>query len=186
MLQYMLLPRLDALSELQWCRPEAKDYDRFLKNIEHMFAFYDAAGYNYSTRIREVHARVYKTGNHFEIDLTTSGRAPVYYTTDGSEPVVQSADGNSSVSETAVRYDGTPSPIAHACTFRASVIRNDGIHTRQIVFHENKAFGREVSFGEPPHPTYTFDAATGLTDGIAGDPAVRRRKSGTDGRSRWT
>lgn len=27
-----------------------------------------------------------------------------------------------------------------------------------------------MSFGEPPHPTYTFDAATGLTDGIAGDP----------------
>ena len=168
-LQYMLLPRLDALSELQWCRPEAKDYDRFLKNIEQMFAIYDAAGYNYSTRSREVHARVYKTGKHFEIDLTTSGGAPVYYTTDGSEPVVQSADGPA-VSETAVRYDGTPVAITHACTFRASVVRNDGIHTRQIVFHENKAFGREVSFGEPPHPTYTFDAATGLTDGIAGDP----------------
>lgn len=170
-LQYMLLPRLDALSELQWCRPETKDYNRFLRNIEHMFDLYDAAGYNYSTRIREVCTRIGKIGNHFEINLSTSGEAPIYYTTDGSEPVVFSANGHPAVSETAVRHDGTPVTITHACTFRTSAVRDNEIHTRQIVFHENKAFGRNVSFGEPPHPSYTFDAATGLTDGIAGDPS---------------
>lgn len=176
-LQYMLLPRLDALSELQWCRPGVKDYDRFLRNIEHMFDLYDAAGYDYSTRIREVHARICKTGNHFEIELSTSGGAPIYYTTDGSKPIVQSAaDGQTAVSETAVLYS-RPIAITQPCTFRASVARDGGIYTRQIVFHENKAFGRNVSFGEPPHPSYTFDAATGLTDGIAGDPASPASRS---------
>jgi hexosaminidase len=48
-LEYMLLPRLDALSELQWCQPEAKDFARFKKSlVEHQFAIYDKLGYTYS------------------------------------------------------------------------------------------------------------------------------------------
>lgn len=33
-LEYMLLPRMLALSEVQWCSPEKKDYMRFLKDLE--------------------------------------------------------------------------------------------------------------------------------------------------------
>jgi hexosaminidase len=46
-LEYMLLPRMSALSEVQWCEGEAKDYERFLENLKSMLRIYDALGYNY-------------------------------------------------------------------------------------------------------------------------------------------
>ena len=47
-LEYMLLPRLMALSEVQWCSPENKDYDRFIKDLEkHELPILELLGYNY-------------------------------------------------------------------------------------------------------------------------------------------
>ena len=47
-LEYMLLPRMCALSEVQWCRPENKDFDRFKASLAHTFDIYDAMGLTYS------------------------------------------------------------------------------------------------------------------------------------------
>ena len=44
---YMLLPRLDALSEVQWCRPDQKNYEDFLKRLPHLKQLYDRIGVNY-------------------------------------------------------------------------------------------------------------------------------------------
>ncbi len=47
-LHYMLLPRMLALSEVQWCRPENKDYAGFLTKLsEHEFRVLETLGYNY-------------------------------------------------------------------------------------------------------------------------------------------
>ena len=44
----MLLPRMCALSEVQWCAADAKDYQRFLQSLDHTFEILDAMGLNYS------------------------------------------------------------------------------------------------------------------------------------------
>ncbi len=44
---YMLLPRLDAISEVQWCKPERKDFEDFKQRLEHQKAVYDKLGVNY-------------------------------------------------------------------------------------------------------------------------------------------
>ena len=46
-LEYMLLPRLCALSEIQWCPRGSKDFDRFAESLNHQFAILDAMGYTY-------------------------------------------------------------------------------------------------------------------------------------------
>jgi len=47
-LEYMLLPRMLALSEVQWCRPEHRDPARFLQALrEHEFPVLDLLGYHY-------------------------------------------------------------------------------------------------------------------------------------------
>jgi len=47
-LQYMLLPRLFALSEVQWCMSETKDYGRFMETLrEKSLKMLDILGYNY-------------------------------------------------------------------------------------------------------------------------------------------
>lgn len=50
-LEYMLLPRMSALSEIQWCEPENKNYERFIDNMDNMAEIYDILGYNYAKHI---------------------------------------------------------------------------------------------------------------------------------------
>ena len=44
---YMLLPRLDAISEVQWCRPEQKDFENFKSCLPRMKQLYDLMGVTY-------------------------------------------------------------------------------------------------------------------------------------------
>ena len=47
-LEYMLLPRMNALSEVQWCVSENKDIERFKAAMEaESFKIFDILGYNY-------------------------------------------------------------------------------------------------------------------------------------------
>ena len=48
---YMLLPRLDAISEVQWCRPDQKDYEGFKTRLPHMLKLYDKLGINYCHQV---------------------------------------------------------------------------------------------------------------------------------------
>lgn len=49
--QYMFLPRAAALAEIQWLKPESKNYDSFLRRLEHMKEFYRLYGYRYCDKI---------------------------------------------------------------------------------------------------------------------------------------
>ena len=44
---YMLLPRLDAISEVQWCRPDQKDFENFKARLPRMKQLYDRMGVTY-------------------------------------------------------------------------------------------------------------------------------------------
>ena len=44
---YMLLPRLDAISEVQWCRSDQKDFEDFKTRLPRMKQLYDRMGVNY-------------------------------------------------------------------------------------------------------------------------------------------
>ena len=48
--QYMALPRMAALSEVQWCQQEARDYDNFLERLPWLTALYRTCGYNYRNK----------------------------------------------------------------------------------------------------------------------------------------
>ncbi|MBO4625336.1 MAG: beta-N-acetylhexosaminidase [Bacteroidales bacterium] len=51
-LEYMLLPRMCALSEVQWCAADKKDYVRFNASLDHAFAMFDEMGLNYCMDVR--------------------------------------------------------------------------------------------------------------------------------------
>ena len=47
-LEYMLLPRMCALAEIQWCPQGSKDFDRFSSSMRNeSFKIFDTLGYNY-------------------------------------------------------------------------------------------------------------------------------------------
>lgn len=49
--QYMELPRLAAMSEVQWLQADSRDYPDFLTRLARLTALYDRLGYNYATHV---------------------------------------------------------------------------------------------------------------------------------------
>ena len=48
---YMLLPRLDAISEVQWMQADRKDYEAFKARLPRMLKLYDKLGYRYCRKM---------------------------------------------------------------------------------------------------------------------------------------
>ena len=49
--QYMAMPRMDALAELQWNNPKERDFDAFVERCRKMVQLYDLYHYNYAKHI---------------------------------------------------------------------------------------------------------------------------------------
>ena len=154
-LQYMLLPRLTALSEVQWCNKENKNWDRFYESADDFCAIYETMGYTYSTHIFDTKGEVSinKENNTVEVSLSTQGDAPIRYTLDGSEP-----DANSPL------YEG-PVAIENSCVIKAKAEKGCAF-TKTSTAH--KAMGRKAFANTAPHNKYTFNYPDNLTDGVRG------------------
>jgi N-acetyl-beta-hexosaminidase len=48
---YMLLPRLDAISEVQWCQPGQKNFDDFKRRLPRMMQLYDRLAVSYCRKV---------------------------------------------------------------------------------------------------------------------------------------
>ena len=86
--EYMLLPRMLALSEVAWTPKNGKDYKNFSEQrIPYHLARLDADGYNYRVPVPVGAADTALTGNKFKIELQPSVQgAKVFYTLDGYNP----------------------------------------------------------------------------------------------------
>lgn len=162
--EYMELPRMAALAEVQWCNPNRKDYDDFLQRILHMADMYDVKGYNYAKHIFDV------TGN-FTIDtvkntvvaaFNTIDDSPIYYTLDGSEPTTSS-----------LRYKA-PVEITEDCVIKVKAFGKRGT-TRTFVeeISYNKATAKPITFLQPAYSSYEYAGAQTLVDGLKGNHNYR-------------
>lgn len=157
--QYMLLPRLGALSEIQWCMPENMNYEAFLPRLANMIKLYKRYGYNYATHIFDIIPKTEsnKTVRGIIVTLSTFDNAPIYYTLDGSEPT-----------EASTKYE-QPLTIKADTQLKAIAIReteNSRIYTKS--FYVNKATFNDVTLVNPPTEKYTYGGAATLVDGLKG------------------
>ena len=120
-MEWQMMPRIAALSELQWSNPEKKNLDCFLKRLQHQLELYTAHGYHYKQDIYEanIHIVPQKGTRKATVTLTTYDQVPTYYTLDGSEPTTASVryekaftvTDSATVKVIAVRAEG-PSPVS--------------------------------------------------------------------------
>lgn len=91
-MQYMIMPRMQVLSEICWVEPSAKDWNRFVKGMIAHFPRLDKMNVNY--RIPDLEG-FYETNAFIgEGTVNISCLAPdveIHYTTDGSIPTLESA-----------------------------------------------------------------------------------------------
>lgn len=157
--EYMVLPRMDALSEIQWTQPEKKNYEDFLARIPKMFEVYDIYGYNYAKHLFDINADFTPNTqeNTLDVTLSTLGEASVYYTLDGSEPTSAS-----------IKYT-EPLKIKENCTLKAIAVRpagNSRVLTEKI--NMNKATLKPITMLQPVNKQYGFKGAPTLVDGLQG------------------
>ena len=156
-LEYMLLPRLAALSEVQWCNRENKSWERFLESADDFCAIYDAAGYNYAKHIFNVRGSIKTVDGSVYVHLEAQGDTPIRYTLDGTDP-----DQNSTLYEGPVKIEGS-------CTLKARSILPEGegkIFSK--TFRAHKGMAKAVTVNSESHHNYGAGLPYILTDGIRG------------------
>ena len=81
---YMELPRIAALSEATWSRPEKKDFKGFVNRLPRLLDIYEARDWNYAGHVFDVNGTVTPDANAkaLKVTLSTFDGAPVRYTTD--------------------------------------------------------------------------------------------------------
>lgn len=86
--QYQILPRLAALSEIQWTDASRKSYLGFLERLPRLLQLYDAAGYRYAPHCRKVNMDSYVNTEHrcAVFKFSTLGNDSIFYTLDGTSP----------------------------------------------------------------------------------------------------
>ena len=163
-MEWQMMPRIAALSELQWSNPEKKDLNGFLKRLRHQLDLYALYGFHYKEDIEEVTISAEPKGENGAADVTLStfDNAPVYYTLDGSEPTAQSQ-----------QYT-QPFTVDKTTTIKAKAIR-DGreSNTAEVNLKYNLATMRPITLNTSPDENYTYKGATILTDGLEGDDNYR-------------
>ena len=159
-LHYMLLPRMAALSEVQWCRPENKSWKRFYDSADEFCSIYDVMGYKYGTHIFDTRGEILvdREKGGVYVSLDAQGETPIRYTLDGSEPTSESA------------LYSEPIKITESCTLKAKSDRkgtDNRVFERHFTAH--KAMGRPATTLTETHPSYTFNCPDLLTDGLVGE-----------------
>lgn len=158
-LEYMLLPRMTAISEVQWCDADNKCWERFSNSAGHFAAIYEQMGVNYAQHIFHTKGEVGldQENNAVLMTLYGQGDADIHYTLDGSEPTVDSP------------VYTKPIAITEGCTVKAKTFRNnveDRTFVKEFVGH--KALGKKVTLNTTPAPSYKFNAPYLFVDGIRG------------------
>jgi hexosaminidase len=166
---YMLLPRLAALAEVQWCDADRKDWNRFYDAADYFCDIYDTMGYNYAKHILQVKSDLKVDAQKKEavVTLSAQGNAPIYYTLDGTTPTAESQ-----------LYTG-PITVNETCQVKA-VAMNKGVEkdvlTIDIPMH--KALGKTVTYSRRPHPRYAAGLPNSLVDGVRGPQIFKSQEWG--------
>ncbi len=159
-MQYMALPRVAALSEVQWTQPQLKDYTDFTNRLIGLTHLYDRLGYNYAKHLYNVNIHIDSDTKWQElvVHMTTAGDAEIRYTLDGSLPTASST-----------LYTGAIH-LQKSAKIRAAAFRNgksSSVTAQDVTF--NKATACPVKLLQPTHKSYTFNGGAALTDGLVGD-----------------
>ncbi len=164
-LQYMELPRMAALAEVQWTAPEKKNYHDFKCRMPRLIANYEREGYNYARHIFDTDVDFIpdRASRSLVMSASVYPGSALRYTLDGSQPTTAST-----------LYDG-PVSLSSDCIVSAAAFAPDG--TRGTVTSDTlrvsaPTFG-DITLAYEPYSPFAFGGADGLVDGLVGNDNFR-------------
>ncbi len=159
--EYMVLPRMAALAEVQWTQPEKKDYKKFASRLIRFMELYQRDGLTYAQHVLDVKAEFTPDTARKAIIVTlgTADDATIRYTLDGSTPTASS------------QAYSEPVALTQSSEFKAVAIRPTGSSKatgKTITFHKASLCPIQLT-GVQPAPRYAFAGAVTLVDGMKGN-----------------
>lgn len=158
--EYMVLPRMAALSEVLWTYPQSRGYKKFAQKAADYLPFYHKLGYNFSRHFLEIGAStsIDTPRNAITLTLATPLSYPIYYTTDGTMPTTTSP------------VYTQPLVITQSQTIKAVIL--DDVFKSKVFeqsFAFNKATVKPITLQQAPAEKYKYQGASVLNDGKVGD-----------------
>lgn len=164
--QYMLFPRLFALSEVAWGTSQYKSYTAFEKRvIEHM-GFLKKKDINYSKAIFEIGGNNVPRGGKMYFELSTINEGDVIrYTVDGSIPTDQS-----------LLYK-SPIPVDKTMRINAASFSNGKMKSPLLSqeFLVSKSTGKSIELLHKASSSYSANGNSSLVDGVYGNKNYFKR-----------
>lgn len=159
--EYMVLPRMCALSEVLWTGNTRPGFASFKERLKPHFRFLDRAGAYYSRSIFDVTAQQYGMDGVLKVTMQTAyadGR--ILYTLDGSSP------DSSSLEYT----PGDSIVLDESSTLRAQYFEHGDPMGHELVqpYLVHRALGKNISADSAPSPYYNKGGLPKLLDGMGG------------------
>lgn len=167
--EYMIFPRMLALSEVLWGTSNPSNYSGFQNRMIQHFDVLEKKGINYSKSIFEITSKIKTTKNNngvlFELKSAKNTNS-IRYTTDGSAPNSKST------------LYSNPIEIKKSQTIKAASFDKEKQKSAIVeqTFTLNKATGKKITLVDTSHENYSIGGPLTLVDGIS----ANRGKLGKD------
>ncbi|MBI5857470.1 MAG: family 20 glycosylhydrolase [Sphingobacteriales bacterium] len=173
--EYMLFPRLSALSEVLWSPKENRSWDDFQKRLLKQFNRYDLWKVNYSKAYFDLKATVIPTENNSGVLYKLEsklGNDSILFAPGGGNPKPQ--------------FYKTPILVTQSRIINAFQRVSGGISN--IIYQKfsfNKATGKKITLTNPASDKYPGDGAFTLVNGVINEKGFARSReflgfNGTD------
>ncbi len=164
-LEYMLFPRLDALSEILWSSKTKRNWQDFEKRLPGIMERYKFLGINYSTAYYDLQPSVGVSQKN-EVTWKMESR-----NSDGK--IVYVIDSNTAKQFT---YSG-PIIISKTGSYGAVLVNDQQQPISNWIwqqFNLNLATGKKISLLTEPNKSYSTGGASALVDGVQNDKGMLR------------
>ncbi len=158
--QYMIFPRMLALSEVAWGTSDAKNYKEFERRVINEFETLDKMSVHYARSIYNINGKVMAADNGIAYELSTSqSPSGVRYTVNGADPLAASP-----------AYTN-PIPVQKSMTIKSAYFENRQLKSAisSQDFTVSKTTGKKITLEQQPNENYSFGGAFTLVDGIIGN-----------------
>jgi hexosaminidase len=182
--EYMLFPRIAALSEVLWSPKDKKDWDDFEKRLEGQFKRYDVWKVNYSNDIYSLKSSVVSSsdfsGVYWKFDYKPRLNYGGYWVRVFNDSIPFGKDIDIKKKMTSGRY------VAWLCSYNETGTDKTYIHDKVSQnFSINKASGKKITLTTSASNKYPGDGPFTLVNGVQNEKGLAKAKeflgfSGTD------
>ena len=178
--QYMELPRMAALCEVQWTPLDRKDYQSFLRRIPHLLQLYNLLGWNYARHLCGVTTQFTPVPERkaLKVDMSSLQGNEIRYMVSPQAPLkgrVQDSPFRGLGGQEAWSTYTEPLYITHDAVLRSCTVGPLGYPERinEDSIRVNKATFCDIKLNTQPNVNYTFAGAPTLVDGLRGANSYR-------------